>query len=278
MATDHSAMRLGKKTPKLDERTLRLSRYLKLAELPPPPESQDWTHGITDWGVMKNADIGDCTCAAAGHLIMDWTANVGDEVIPSDDDIVTAYSAVSGYDPATGLNDNGAVELDVLNYWRTTGIAGHKIQAYATLDVANQDYVKASVVLFGGCYIGLALPLTAQTQDVWDVVHESVWSKMEQFFGIDDPSTPGSWGGHAVPIVGYNPTGPVCITWGAPKQLTWSFWGRYCDECYAILSPDWLNANQVDPAGVDLATLESDLATVTAAPQASVASSTPIAG
>ena len=33
----------------------------------------------------------------------------------------------------TGLNDNGAVILDVLNYWRKTGIGGHPISAYADL-------------------------------------------------------------------------------------------------------------------------------------------------
>jgi hypothetical protein len=26
------------------------------------------------WAMMDNDQIGDCTCAAAGHLIMEWTA------------------------------------------------------------------------------------------------------------------------------------------------------------------------------------------------------------
>ena len=34
--------------------------------------------------MMLNDSIGDCTCAAAGHLIMEWTANAGKEVVPAD--------------------------------------------------------------------------------------------------------------------------------------------------------------------------------------------------
>ena len=52
---------------------------------------------------------------------------------PSDKQVVAAYSAITGYNPSTGANDNGAVEIDVLNYWRQTGIAGHKIGAYVAL-------------------------------------------------------------------------------------------------------------------------------------------------
>ena len=89
--------------------------------------------------MMHNDTIGDCTCAAAGHLVMEWTANVGAETTPADADILAAYSAITGYDPKTGANDNGAVETDVLNYWRKTGIAGHKIMAYAALEPGNHQ-------------------------------------------------------------------------------------------------------------------------------------------
>ena len=72
--------------------------------------------------MMENDQIGDCTCAAAGHLIMEWTANAGKKmVMPTDKQIVAAYSAVTGYNPETGANDNGAVEIDVLNLLAADG-------------------------------------------------------------------------------------------------------------------------------------------------------------
>jgi len=51
----------------------------------------------------------------------------------------------------------------------------------------------------------------------------------------------------------------VLVTWGALQRMTWGFWSAYCDEAYALLSNDFLTADRT-PAGVDLATLESDLA------------------
>ncbi len=50
--------------------------------------------------MMENDQIGDCTCAAAEHLIMEWTANAGKKMVtPSDKQIVAAYSAITGLQP-----------------------------------------------------------------------------------------------------------------------------------------------------------------------------------
>jgi hypothetical protein len=255
---DHSGMKLGKQSPRHDPRTLQFASYLHAADLPTPPPSVDYSTKVTGpWGMMDNDSVGDCTCAAAGHLIMEWTANVGAESTPADTDIVGAYSAITGYDPKTGANDNGAVETDVLNYWRKTGIAGHKIMAYAALEPGNQEHVLDAVDLFGGCYIGVALPVSAQRQDVWAVPPG----------GTHGDGAAGSWGGHAVPVVAYDRQGPTVITWGAPKRMTWGFWEAYCDEAYAVLSEDFLeqgpNGGVAAPSGFDLSALEQDLHAVT---------------
>jgi hypothetical protein len=124
---DPRKLKLGKAAARYDPRTLLLASYVTPA-LPAPPASFDLTPKVgASWGMMDNDQIGDCTCAAAGHLIMEWTANAGKKMVtPTDKQIVAAYSAITGYNPATGANDNGANEIDVLNYWRQTGIAGHK--------------------------------------------------------------------------------------------------------------------------------------------------------
>src|SRR5471030_1119123 len=112
MKTDHSNMKLGKSAPVHDPRTLMLANYINTATLPPaPPQFYYGTDiGAAAWGMMGNDKIGDCTCAAAGHLIMEWTDANHNLVTPPDQDIISAYAAITGYDPVTGLNDNGANE------------------------------------------------------------------------------------------------------------------------------------------------------------------------
>ena len=144
----------------------------------------------------------------------------------------------------------------------------------------NRD-VATAIWLFGGAYIGVELPISAQNQDVWDVPKNP---------GRNDE--PGSWGGHAVYLVGYesglgvrgqrlgaetrapaspnpqsltpNPCTLTCITWGQLKKMTWAWFEKYCSEAYALVSRDWLQASGVAPSGFDLETLEKDLAAVTA--------------
>ena len=74
---------------------------------------------------------------------------------------------------------------------------------------------------------------------------------------------PGAVGGHAVNVVRYGRNGLTVVTWGRVQELTWSFWNRYCDEAYCILSDDFLEKGNA-PNGFDLAALEADLALVTA--------------
>lgn len=248
METDHSNMKLGKLGPVDDPNTLQLSNYLNLNTLPAAPVQCVYGGDVSTWGMMDNNKICNCTCAAAGHLIMEWTATNGDMVTPTDQDIINAYAAITGYDPATGANDVGSGVKEVLDYWRKTGIAEHKILGYAALEPQNHQHIMQSVYLFGGCYVGLSLPTTAKTQLIWDVPPT----------GIQDDGAKGSWGGHVVPVIGYDANGLTIVTWGAIKTMTWAFWNAYSDESYAIISMDF-TTTKTAPNGFDLASLEQDL-------------------
>lgn len=241
--------KLGKHPPRHDIRTLTLEQYVSADRLPQPPAKVDWAVKVPVWPMMKNDTLNDCTCAAAGHLIECWNTATTGTIVPSDDQIVAAYSLITGYNPTTGANDNGASTLDVLNFWRQNGIAGHKIGAYVVLEPQNQRHIKDAIFLFGGCYIGLALPVSAQNQQVWSVPPG----------GPTASGAPGSWGCHAVPIVAYDSRGLTCVTWGELKRMTWTFWEAYCDEAYAIISLEWLNDHGKAPSGLDLAQLSEDL-------------------
>jgi hypothetical protein len=206
---------------------MQLAAYLP-AERIPVPSTLDNYSCVNNWGMMANDRLGDCTCAAVGHAVQAWTAMNGHEIVIPDEEIVKAYSAVSGYDPASGANDNGAVEADVLDYWMNTGFCGHKLESYAVIETRSRYQMRLAMFLFGDAYTGVALPLSAQEQTIWTAVH-----------GAD--ADPGSWGGHAVPLVGYDENTATCITWGAPLKMTWAFQRRYMDEAYAPLSIDWVD-------------------------------------
>jgi hypothetical protein len=247
-------VKLGRLPKRDDPRTLKLTNYLTPA-LAAPPTATDWTTKVPSWPVFENDTVSDCTCAAAGHDIEAWTITAtGVEAQVTDQQVIEAYTAITGYNPATGANDKGANVLDVLNYWRTTGIAGHSIGAFAEVDATNHQEVKQSVYLFGGVYLGLSMPVTAQAQtsanEPWDVVT-----------GPD--AEPGSWGGHAVPGLAYDETSLTVVTWGALQKMTWNFLDTYCEEAYAVISQDWLGSAATSPAGLDLQQLNNDLAAVT---------------
>ncbi len=242
--------KLGKLPVRTDVRTLQLARYVDPAKLPAPPPVLDLTQHVHDWPMYANDRLGDCTIAAAGHMIEAWSAaSHGHATEITEAAVLRAFDKVKIVDPATG--EEGAVELDVLTYWRKHGIGRHKIGAFARVSVHDRHLVRTGAYLFGGLYIGLALPLTARTQAVWD------WTR-----SLSGRARPGSWGGHAVDVVAYSGDGLLVVTWGSLKLMTWSFWERYCEEAYCILSDDFLNAGRA-PNGFRLAALKKDLALVT---------------
>jgi len=250
---DHRTVKLGKAAPKNDHRNLKLAKYLTAA-LPPPPPSCDWTAKVTSpWGMMLNDALGDCTIAGAGHLIMCWTGNAGVLVVPPDSAIEAAYESIDGYVAGDQSTDNGGVEVDVLNAWRQDGIAGHKIGGWAQVGHRNHQHVMTGVALFGGLYIGVALPVSFQGAAIWDVLPG----------GAVGDGAAGSWGGHCVVVVKYDEKGVYVVSWGELIFMTWAAWDAYVDEAYAIVSPDWLVEGAATPAGVDASALAQDLASVT---------------
>ncbi|MEO8886585.1 MAG: hypothetical protein ABI367_11020 [Mucilaginibacter sp.] len=232
-----------------DPRTLIFANYVDPATLHTVPMQMDFTTMVKKpWRRMGNWTLSDCTCAAAGHMIECWTANTTTEDIVLTREVITAFSALTGYDPETGKNDVGVNYLDALNYWRNTGIGDHKIRAYTKVDHKDYNMVRAAVYLFGGGYLGLNLPNTIIKKDIWEVMPG----------GLTGDRAPGSFGGHAVNIVAYDETYITCISWGKVKKLTWEFLDTYCYALFAVMTDDYL-AEGKTPLGLNLAMLEADL-------------------
>ena len=248
--------KLGKKKAIHNPKALLLADYLDLtAVLPSIPQHCYWGAKIKTWPMMLNDSLGDCTCAAAGHLVQLWTADESTEVDLSDSTILEAYEGACGYNPNDPSTDQGGVETVVLDYWKKTGIGGHKLFAYLALEPGNISLIKASIFLFGGVYIGVGLPLSAQSQSN----PGGCWSVAPGGTNTANGAV-GSWGGHAIPVIGYNDNVLTVVTWGSIQYMTYNFWNLYCDEAYAPLSEDWAPtaAGTVAPEGFDLEQLEED--------------------
>lgn len=242
--------RLGKGPQRLDKRTLLFRKYA--IDTAPTPSHIRWEDAVDPdhWPMLANDRVGDCAVASMAHHVHAWTANEGPvEVILSDDDVLETYGAITGYDPKVPGSDQGTIMLDALNHWRRKGIAGRKIEAYTLTQGVKE--AKQAIWLFGGLYVGLALPISAQAQigEVWRVPEG----------GAVGAGRPGSWGGHAVAVLGYGKHRVFCATWGSIQAMTWAFFRTYADEAYAVLSPDDWAADGRAPSGFDLDALREDL-------------------
>ncbi len=241
---------LGKLAPRHDRRTLQLSAFVDRNLLPATQPRRDWGQRVSNWGMLANNLVGNCTIAGGAHLAMAMAANTGKPFRPSDAQAIADYSRVSGYDPKTGANDNGAVLLDVMKFWRTSGICGHKIDGFVAVHPLDHQLIDFAIDYLGGVIKGVNLPLAAKRMT-------NLWSVPRHPFGYQ--WAPGTWGGHAVPDIGYDRLLGLyrTVTWGTEINCTDAFHDRYCDEVFAVIDiVDWLGGNKVTPSGLDLAKLE----------------------
>lgn len=220
---------------------------------PPPTASNDYVAAVNaatggDWGMMGNDAVGDCTCADDGHKLMLRSANSASKiVIPTADQILAQYTAITGYDGTPGdQTDEGADELTVCQYMKANGLLGSKSDDFASLDPNNFDFLKWGIQLFGAVRIGINLPNSAEDQ-----------------FSADQPWAPvaGSAieGGHDVPLVHYDSQYFYCVTWGKLQPVVPAFLPAYCDEAHLELFYDWIKEQGTAPSGLDLNQLDSDL-------------------
>lgn len=248
-------MKLGRLAPRRPSPVPALARYAAEQPLPAPPLRAEWLSAVPAWPMLANDRVGDCTLASAGHMIQAWSAATGGRLMMTDADAISAYEIIGGYRPDDPATDIGCLETDVLAYWLTTGLAVGDaaldvLDGFASLDPRDTTLIRQAIALMGGVYAGLSLPLIAQQGGEWDVPPE----------GAVGDAAPGSWGGHAVPLLAYDEAGLVCVTWGEPKRLSWAFWLAYADEAYAALSRDFLAAAGSVASGLSWSRLTADMA------------------
>lgn len=248
-------VKLGKFAPRADEPKIDAATVLDQAAITPRP--WDLRSHVASWPMYANDRIGDCAIAGPAHMIQAWRASVGDPAgqhgVLTDQDVITAYTAVSGYDPSTGANDNGCYLTDVLRHWRDTGIAGHRIAGWVAVDPTRDDVWRRAGYVFGGLLLGWALPISAQGQTAWHSPSGPLTGDRK----------PGSWGGHATSQIRDNLAyAEDSCSWGSDIPFGTGFRHAYCDEAYGIVATDWLDGTGRAPNGLDQPALEKALKTL----------------
>jgi hypothetical protein len=238
--------KLGKLPSKSDPRTLRLEKYFDPATIP-VPDTFDYMQRVSEFPMWLNDRVGDCAIASPAGLIATWTANKGAQQLVSDTDVLRAYSAVSGYNPQTGQNENGCVMLDVLKYWKNVGIGGHKLGAFGDVGIADMIAVKAACWLCEGLNIGLQLPAYC--------LNSSLWLTPSNVIA----------GGHAIDLLGFDANGNfIGVSWGRVVSVSPAFLMAQCDELHFGISSDQFDAAGAAANHLDIVAMQKDVATVAA--------------
>lgn len=226
------------------------------------PPTVDWT---TATGAAKvigqmylNDQEGDCVIASREHGEGIAAANAGGTV-----HIASDTETDQNYQEACGPGDNGCDMGTVNQYRQTTGLmmAGSRRKSLgaASVDNTNQALVEVLIGLGFNLNIGFDLPNKWYQSDPsvpWDVVT-----------GADAQIV----GGHEVQgagytrqasVVGFTAAGVKILTWGGVRTMTWAAFTstQWIDELYAELTPAVVSSSGLAASGIDLVTLQADLA------------------
>jgi hypothetical protein len=72
-----------------------------------------------------------------------WSSLAGAPNVPTTDQVLAEYTKLTGFNPADPSTDNGAVESDTLQSWKTSGLFGKNLLGFVTTvsDGINHDLV-----------------------------------------------------------------------------------------------------------------------------------------
>lgn len=229
-------MKLGKLSAKWHQNTLRFPHFLNEDAPLPNPAKVYWGYKVPadKWGMLGNDVAGNCVVAGSLHMIMNWAIHTGNPVTFTADEAIEIYSRLTGFDPKTGMNDNGLVVTDFLEFWRTVGIRGKKILGWLQIDHSNAIHFNQVDYLFGGVAVGQQVPQSMIDQ-----------------FNAGQPGTvvAGSpiQGGHFTPYFNYGSEGRKMVTWAKLWGVYNDWIDKYVDEAYGIISEDWFDKVDVAP-------------------------------
>jgi hypothetical protein len=212
------------------------------------PTVCSYTKGLpTDLGVMLNDRLGDCAEAGYCHADQVWSVAAGKPILTAPDSAVEALYSTQGYVPGNPSTDQGTVLQSLLTYLvQTAKPAGGlpKLAAFVEIDPTNEDDLNRATYESGLLYIGMTVPAYAQG------ALDTLGATLDVVPGGDKTVI----GGHCVISAGYRPGYREFISYGcAGYSMTTAYWHQNVDECYALVSPEFCEANGLTPLGQTVA-------------------------
>jgi hypothetical protein len=219
-----------------------------------PPPRIDWHAKCpADGDSLSNDKYGCCVPVSDYRIIQMRKANLwGDPTKPLVSDILSRYSALTGFSLATGQPDDGTDTVQDMSAWCSKGIR----VGSQTLDVPywcmchpqNRQEVNLAIAHTGPVGITMLLPEAAQDLEVWSKPpgNGTAWQ-------------PGSWGGHRVMCGKYDGETRTVRTWGLDVVVHPDFWKKYVVAVDATLSREWLTTTGLTPLGLNWDALKADI-------------------
>src|SRR5579863_2245398 len=95
-ATQMVEVKLGKNPARHDARTFAYAKYRTGAAT--APQQAHWGSGLP-FAMLDNDKYGDCVEAGYAHQVQLWRDRAGAPYIPTDTDVLAAYTALTGFNP-----------------------------------------------------------------------------------------------------------------------------------------------------------------------------------
>jgi hypothetical protein len=197
----------------------------------------------TLWGLLGNAEKGDCGVAGLEHGFMADACIAALAETPA-----TADQAISYYLNYTGGQDDGVILSSYLASVRTNGYYGRTISAYAPVAVNDVPTLQFSIWAYGFTYTGITV-----TQAMMDAVEGGTWQPWTTDMAQGAPI-----GGHCIPLVGYDDQYLYAVTWGQVQKISYPAWHVMAAEAWAVITGEFVSAGG-DARGVSLSALTADL-------------------
>ena len=243
----------GKQPAVHDPRLPSARRLLARATLEALPAATNWRAACAMVLMLGNDRAGDCAFAASLHFVGVITGNAGQPIVPDTASALQNYARYTGYDIATGADDNGTVILDKNKRWMSDGLiinqraALDRLDGFAPIEPGDLATLRHVIANFGGAELGLGMP--ADAEDVFAAGRP--WT--------DTSGAPSL--GHDVCVVDFDgPDWFIIATWDRYQRASSAWVRKYMEEGFALLRRTWLRDNMRSPSGLTMAQLDEHIA------------------
>lgn len=220
------------------------------------PSSCSYTKGLpTLLGQMLNNLLGCCAEAAYCHANQVWSVAAGKPILTEPDSCVQALYETQGYVPGQPSTDQGTVLQSLLQYLVQTGApladgSRQKLLAFVEIDPTNEDDLNRATYESGGLYVGMNVPAYA----------EQALDTLGSTLDVNPTGDQSIIGGHCIFSAGYQPGLREFISYGcAAYAMTTAYWKQNVDECYALVSMEFVEANGLTLLGISPAVWEAQM-------------------